>query len=143
MLERASDEHVSGPAQLARCYVFYAAGFPLRPSLSEGMCCRAFFDDVREARVHSHIEKLQNETGTTARHHRKQQDLLGAAKEYFGGKGGESLQPWTPPQRRASSKLQNTTTGCIKQRWACYSGRYSSGRALRTHGFLAQPQVLS
>ena len=37
--------------------------------------------------MHSHIEKLQNETGTTARHHRKQQDLLGAAKEYFGGKG--------------------------------------------------------
>ena len=55
--------------------------------LNEGTCCRAFFDDVREARVHSHIEKLQSETGTTARHHRKQQDLLGAAKEYFGGKG--------------------------------------------------------
>ena len=32
--------------------------------LNEGTCCRAFFDDVREARVHSHIEKLQNETGT-------------------------------------------------------------------------------
>ena len=29
MLERASDEHVSGPAQLERCYVFYAAGFSL------------------------------------------------------------------------------------------------------------------
>ena len=51
--------------------------------MNAGTCCRAFFDDVREAKVYSHIEKLQNETHPTAHHHRKPEDLLNAAKDYF------------------------------------------------------------
>ena len=47
-------------------------------------CCRAFFEDARDARVYSHIEKLRGPHGHT---HTTMKALLKEAKRHYGAKG--------------------------------------------------------
>ena len=49
----------------------------------EGTCSRAFFEDMRDARVYSHIEKLRGRGNT----YTEMKDLLTEAKRYFGAPG--------------------------------------------------------
>ena len=50
----------------------------------EGTCSRAFFEDVKDARVYSHIEKLRGPNGET---YSKMRDMLTEARRFYGAKG--------------------------------------------------------
>jgi ribonuclease HI len=50
----------------------------------EGTCSRTFFEDVKNTRVYSHIEKLRGPNGET---YTKMPDMLTEARRHFGAKG--------------------------------------------------------
>ena len=49
-----------------------------------GTCCRAFFEDVRDAHVYSHIEKIVGRNGYT---YSTMKGMLSEARRYYGDRG--------------------------------------------------------